>query len=110
VNLSRLDALSDAVRQRRPNSKPLPRVAERRAKVNTAKREEQAAKAAVWKRAGHRCERCGRNVTMGLDMITAGHVHHGLKRSRGGTWALENLTLLCPQCHSVAHGIFRGKL
>jgi 5-methylcytosine-specific restriction endonuclease McrA len=55
-----LPSLSDAVQHRRPNAKPAPRVVERRAKVNAAKREERQVKAAVRLRDGGRCRVCGK--------------------------------------------------
>ena len=68
-----------------------------------ARRKRQAAKvvqsvrAAVVERAHGFCERCG--LYVGLD----GHAHHRTPRSRGGTWTLDNILLLCPFCHMSAH-------
>ncbi|MEM8598942.1 MAG: HNH endonuclease signature motif containing protein [Bacteroidota bacterium] len=46
---------------------------------------------------GGRCERCG------YDNYNILQVHHILPRSEGGTNALRNLQLLCPNCHMEVH-------
>jgi 5-methylcytosine-specific restriction endonuclease McrA len=83
--------------------KKVAQVLERAKKKAAEAKEERLAKAAVWKRAASRCERCGRLVAKGADSLTRGDVHHKRFRSKGGTWAAENLILLCVRCHVGAH-------
>jgi len=103
VSLSSLPTLGELQQQRRPTAKGAPRVVERQAKKAAQGKREREAKAAVWKRANGRCERCGRQVTRGVDSLTAGHVHHRRKRSQGGTWQAKNLLCLCTFCHREVH-------
>ncbi len=51
----------------------------------------------VLRRAGGRCERCGKNNG-------EWNVHH-LTYDRRGNELLSDLVLLCKRCHDVAHGI-----
>ena len=44
------------------------------------------------------CQMCGRKV-WGSDS----HVHHIVPLSQGGTTTLDNLILLCSDCHSKVH-------
>jgi len=60
MDLSHLPSLADAVGRRRPNLKPLPRILERKAKVNASAREEKRIKAAVKARDGGCCRVCGK--------------------------------------------------
>jgi len=103
--LRRLPTLETMQRRRRaqPKSAMPSKLTERKQKKAAETQAEREAKAAVWKRAGGKCERCGRRITRGLDSLTAGHVHHVTKRSQGGTWDLKNLILLCPLCHRKDH-------
>ncbi len=89
-------------------SKGKPRVIERRAKVRDEKKEEAAAKQAVWKRCAGKCESCGKRIRRGaVDSLDAGHIHHRVYRSKGGTWDLDNLRAVCAVCHAGIHA--RGK-
>lgn len=63
---------------------------------------------AVFDRAFGRCEDCGctagRLRFTGRGVRVAGaHVHHVRHRAHGGNHALENLRLLCADCHSAQH-------
>jgi hypothetical protein len=87
--------------------KPAPRVVERAARVSAEKRREQAAKAAVWRRAGSRCEKCGRAVSKGVDSLKRGIVHHEPPRSKGDKstmWDPKRLVLHCVWCDRERHG------
>ena len=46
---------------------------------------------------GHKCEMCSFNNVNILQ------VHHIIERSNGGSNDLENLQLLCPNCHCTIH-------
>lgn len=50
----------------------------------------------VRERDGNRCVWCG-------EFTEDGQVHHVIPVSRGGADAMENLALLCRECHSGAH-------
>jgi 5-methylcytosine-specific restriction endonuclease McrA len=50
----------------------------------------------ILKRMGVKCSNCG------WDKTTC-DVHHIVPRAQGGTNANENLTILCPNCHRMAH-------
>lgn len=52
--------------------------------------------AAVRERAGHRCERCGKP---GRPL----HTHHKVPRHQGGNHRLDNLVVLCEECHRRQH-------
>jgi 5-methylcytosine-specific restriction endonuclease McrA len=43
------------------------------------------------------CERCG------MDNYAILHIHHKTERYKGGSDQLENLELLCPNCHATHH-------
>ncbi len=52
------------------------------------------------------CEKCGENNFAILQ------IHHKKERYRGGTDALTNLELLCPNCHfthHLGHSLFKNK-
>lgn len=51
----------------------------------------------VAKRCEGICERCGMNNYAIL------HVHHKTERHKGGSDQLQNLELLCPNCHATHH-------
>jgi 5-methylcytosine-specific restriction endonuclease McrA len=51
----------------------------------------------VAQKRGGICERCGH------DNYAILQVHHKKERHRGGTDHLENLELLCPNCHAAHH-------
>lgn len=53
---------------------------------------EQSARRIVNERCGGRCERCG-----SAEGVT---LHHRVKRSHGGSWAVENILGVCWPCHS----------
>jgi hypothetical protein len=69
------------------------------------KRDDQAARSycrlVVWKRAGYRCESCGRPVKMASDFFKdVGQVHEKVSRAKGGDPTdPENCVLLCYDCH-----------
>jgi rubrerythrin len=50
----------------------------------------------VLDRDGYSCQMCGMAKTSKL------HIHHIMKKSKGGTDHLDNLITLCPSCHSKA--------
>lgn len=50
-------------------------------------------KKALLKRAGNRCEDCGTDEG-------PFHAHHIVPQALGGSHALENLKLLCEDCHA----------
>jgi len=103
--LRRLPTLETMQRRRRaqPKSAMPSKLTERKQKKAAETQAEREAKAAVWKRAGGKCERCGQRVTRGGDSLRAGHVHHRRKRSQGGAWDAKNLILLCPNDHALVH-------
>jgi len=105
MSLSHLPTLGDVQRKRRakPKHAMISRLDERQAKKTVADKAERQARAAVWKRARGRCERCGQRVTRDLNSLTVGHVHHVRKRSQGGTWDVANLILLCHHDHNLMH-------
>lgn len=53
-------------------------------------------KSKILKRLGLSCFKCGWNEA-------SCDVHHIVPRSKGGTNDHTNLTILCPNCHRVAH-------
>jgi hypothetical protein len=59
----------------------------------------QTQRAALYGRAGGRCERCGTNLNK-----TGLEAHHRKLRSQGGGHGMENLLALCPECHGWCHG------
>jgi 5-methylcytosine-specific restriction endonuclease McrA len=50
----------------------------------------------VMERDGHQCRMCGRSEGLA-------DVHHIIKRSQGGTDDMDNLILLCRNCHNKQH-------
>lgn len=49
----------------------------------------------VYQRDGKQCQKCG------VDLFkNTYHVHHILERKNGGDHSLDNLVLLCPDCHT----------
>lgn len=55
----------------------------------------------VLERDKYTCQLCGKSATSKL------HVHHILKRGRGGTDHFDNLLTVCPGCHGAAdHGLY----
>ena len=76
----------------------------------------QRRRALVFIRAGGRCQKCGaltgrlhckprklRRYPIGARLLHGAHVHHVVEISRGGRHDLENLKLLCANCHSSEH-------
>lgn len=53
-------------------------------------------RAAVFRRAGHRCERCGTHTSLTLS--------HCIARSRGGPWTHWNVRALCGSGTTGCHG------
>lgn len=51
---------------------------------------------------GNKCSDCGWDKGFC-------HVHHIIPKSAGGTDELENLIVLCPNCHQIRHNEMRGK-
>lgn len=51
----------------------------------------------IAKRCGGICERCGK------DNYAILQVHHKKERHKGGTDRINNLELLCPNCHATHH-------
>lgn len=62
-----------------------------------AARRRRALHAALFRRAGYRCEGCGA-ASVPLQ------AHHRLQREQGGKDRLDNLVALCRPCHDRAHG------
>ena len=56
-------------------------------------------KLVVCARDGHKCRECGKPVMLGL----WADVHHILSRGNRGNDNLDNLVLLCSQCHKRRH-------
>lgn len=56
----------------------------------------QAISAAVLKRDGYRCRKCGRTKSDGVRL----EANHIVPICRGGTTAMYNLETLCERCHS----------
>jgi len=54
-------------------------------------------------RDGGCCDNCGRSGSYRNKL----HIHHVKPLSRGGTNRLDNLILLCEQCHKEEHGVTR---
>jgi 5-methylcytosine-specific restriction endonuclease McrA len=75
------------------------RESEKRDTRTTVRRGQAAEKARLLLETAGACEGC--NVLMpDPDMM---HVHHVTPVSRGGSNAPDNVVLLCPNCHAVAH-------
>lgn len=53
------------------------------------------------KKRGNKCEKCGYTGYVEL--------HHIIEAQHGGTFAADNLMLLCEKCHADAHGRKRKK-
>ncbi len=64
-------------------------------KARTFADELDAVTPALLERAGYRCEICRK--------ATVEHRHHRLRRSQGGTNALDNLVACCHGCHEHIH-------
>lgn len=70
----------------------------------------------VGKRAGWRCQNCGRFIPLTFDgvfdIFTCGHVRHIKSRGSGGGDTLENTEYWCYDCHIAGeHGLkFSGNL
>lgn len=47
---------------------------------------------------GAKCEDCGYDTVPGILEI-----HHVVRKADGGSDAIENLVLLCPNCHAIRH-------
>jgi 5-methylcytosine-specific restriction endonuclease McrA len=71
--------------------------------LRTYARDRQACVVAVWTRAQHRCEYCGRWVEKPRetdDPFKAGHVHERIARSQGGDPTNpDDCVLSCHPCH-----------
>ena len=50
----------------------------------------------VMERDGHKCRMCGKSEGLA-------DVHHIIKRSQGGGDDMDNLILLCRECHNKQH-------
>jgi len=85
--------IRSSLNRRKPGPTAKARAKRRRQGMAWAKK----VRAAVVRRAGGCCERCG--VWCGDD----GHAHHRIPRSRGGKWTELNIEYLCAQCHDTAH-------
>ena len=86
-----------------PKPEPRRRVVARARREQAAKR--RACVLAVWERAKHRCERCGRLLKQAsVWWFEVGHVHEIVPRSRGGDPTNPNACeLLCPMDHARTH-------
>jgi len=84
-----------------PKPEPLRTVKARTARQHAAAR--KACVDAVWKRADHSCEMCMAWVWRPREtesILDVGHVDEIIPRSLGGSDTdLENLRLVCHQCH-----------
>lgn len=77
------------------------------------RRESRSAKTVTFKRRLQRagdlaCEVCGWKLPEHLNAgseVTAVHAHHIIPKQVGGTDAPENLALLCPNHHCIAHRV-----
>jgi len=56
----------------------------------------ETTKQAAFDRAGGKCEKCGKKVTMGTC-----EAHHKTSVNSGGSDALSNCMILCPPCHQA---------
>ena len=72
---------------------PLPPLADRR-------QISEEEKIAAYSRAGCKCERCG----ISLKDHVAGEYHHIKPYIDGGPTDIENIRLLCQECHKIIHG------
>jgi 5-methylcytosine-specific restriction endonuclease McrA len=54
----------------------------------------------VFQRDDHRCRGCGRDMNWGYEWMD---VHHVIRRGQGGSDDLDNLILLCRDCHNAQH-------
>jgi 5-methylcytosine-specific restriction endonuclease McrA len=77
-----------------PQPKPTPRVVDRIATKRALAQQERECRRHVKKREDTRCRACGRH---------GDHLHHIIRRSRGGRWLVANVVLLCLVCHQFAH-------
>jgi len=73
------------------------------------RRQKQAATAKdirdqVWHDAESKCSRCRRRcLRQTTDPLRVGHVHHRIYRSQGGGDDIDNLDLVCGECHAKIH-------
>ena len=61
----------------------------------------------VFERDEFKCRGCGKDMDWAYEWAD---VHHIVKRSNGGSDNLENLVLLCRECHSKNHPEHQVKL
>ena len=68
----------------------------------------------VYRRAGSKCQFCDNSIgkieryfvwqiCRVVEKLVGAHVHHKIKISNGGNHSLENLELLCEECHKNMH-------
>ncbi len=65
--------------------------------------EKEDKRRAVYERDHHQCVVCHRWVIWEDGFWNSMHLDHIKPRGSGGTWGLENLQTLCPQCHDLKH-------
>lgn len=67
----------------------------------------------IFERDNYQCQKCSDEVGLfrsnfcpiSSEYKRTGHVHHILKRSRGGLNHIHNLILLCEKCHNLVEGL-----
>jgi len=64
----------------------------------------QRIRSIVLERDDFECQDCGTKVGSAADNVATAEVHHIIPESEGGSDQLENLTTLCPNCHSKKRG------
>lgn len=108
MSLKDVPILADMARTRRATPKPVGgRLQAATAKIRDEAKQAAAFRAAVWKRAGSKCESCGRRVVRTLAFTPdAGHVDHIKPRSTSPAqkYDPQNGRLLCGSCHLERHG------
>lgn len=87
-----------------PLLKPEPRVFERKRKSLAKSAIRRDVYAAVDRRENYRCRVFGTPADpRATDMLTRGHHHHIVFRSRGGNDTTDNLVLLSAEAHALVH-------
>jgi 5-methylcytosine-specific restriction endonuclease McrA len=61
----------------------------------------------AYRKADRKCSSCGTEIgsgdDFGADYLRGVHIHHKKPLSQGGDNSLQNLQLLCEECHSTKH-------
>lgn len=70
---------------------------------HAVRRGQAKAKRTILSKTGGVCEACHTKMPE-VEML---HIHHVMPVSRGGTNAMSNVVVVCPNCHALAHWMDR---